>query len=114
MIEPEIVFQLVSVPPSQRELTKYCAERFAASAIDVLRLTLGADEQHAAALGDGVAHRLQRAMQHRHGLREVDDVDVVADAENVLGHLRIPAVGLVTEMNASFEQLTHGKFRKRH
>ena len=32
-IEPEIVFQLVSVPPSQRELTKYCAERLAASAM---------------------------------------------------------------------------------
>jgi len=29
---PEIVFQLVSVPPSQRELTKYWAERLAASA----------------------------------------------------------------------------------
>jgi hypothetical protein len=32
LIEPEMVFQLVSVPPSQRELTKYCAERLAASA----------------------------------------------------------------------------------
>ena len=32
-IEPEIVFQFVSMPPSQRALTKYCAERFAASAI---------------------------------------------------------------------------------
>ena len=32
-IEPLIVFQLVSMPPSQRALTKYCAERLAASAI---------------------------------------------------------------------------------
>ncbi len=32
LIEPDTVFQLVRVPPSQRELTKYCAERFAASA----------------------------------------------------------------------------------
>src|SRR3982074_2963914 len=34
----------------------------------VLPLSLGADEQHPPALGDGVADRLQRAMQHRHGL----------------------------------------------
>jgi hypothetical protein len=27
-----MVFQLVRVPPSQRELTKYCADFFAASA----------------------------------------------------------------------------------
>ena len=39
-IEPEIVFQLVSMPPSQRALTKYCAERRAAAAIssDACRL----------------------------------------------------------------------------
>ena len=32
-IDWEMVFQLVSVPPSQRWLMKYCAERLAASAI---------------------------------------------------------------------------------
>ena len=32
-IEAEMVFQFVSMPPSQRALTKYCAERFAAAAI---------------------------------------------------------------------------------
>ena len=32
-IEAEMVFQFVSMPPSQRALTKYCAERFAAPAI---------------------------------------------------------------------------------
>ena len=32
-IEAEMVFQLVSMPPSQRELMKYWAERVAASAI---------------------------------------------------------------------------------
>ena len=86
----------------------------AASAIDVLRLPLGADEQDAAAFGDGVAHRLQCAMQHRHGLREIDDVDVVAGAEDVTTHLRVPAVGLMAEVHASFQKLTHRKVRKRH
>ena len=32
-IDADIVFQLVSMPPSQRALTKYCAERRAAAAI---------------------------------------------------------------------------------
>ena len=48
-------------------------------------------------------------MQQRHGLGEVDDVDVVAGTENVIRHFRIPAVRLVTKVNASFKQLTHGK-----
>ena len=72
------------------------------------RLALGADEQHAPAAGDRVAHRLQRAVQHRHRLGEVDDVDVVAHAVDVRRHLRVPAMLLVAEVNASFEQLTHG------
>src|SRR6185312_10387441 len=80
----------------------------------VLRLALGANEQDASAFGDGVAHRLQRLMQHRHGLREIDDVDVVARAEDERSHLRIPAMGLMAEMGASFQELTHRKVRKRH
>ena len=77
----------------------------------IRRLTLGADEQHAAALGDRVADGLEGAVQHRDGLGEVDDVDVVAGAEDVLTHLRVPAVRLVAKVGAGFEQRTHGKFR---
>src|SRR6476620_8965074 len=53
-------------------------------------------------------------MQQRHGLGEVDDVDVVAGTENVIRHFRIPAVRLVAKVNASFKQLTHRKIGKRH
>ena len=52
---------------------------------------------------------LQRAMEHRHGLGEIDDVDVIAGTEDVIRHFRIPSMGLVAEVNASFEQLTHGE-----
>jgi hypothetical protein len=45
------------------------------------RLALGADEQDAAAAGDDIADRHQRLMQQRHGLGEIDDVDVVARAK---------------------------------
>ena len=78
------------------------------------RLALGADEQHAAALGDRVGHGLQRLVQQRHRLGEVDDVDVVAGAEDVGRHLRVPAMRLVAEMRAGFEELAHGEIRQRH
>ncbi len=81
---------------------------------DVGRLALGADEQHAAALGDGVGDLLQCLVQQRHGLRQVDDVDVVAGAVDVVRHLRVPAVGLVAEVNASFQKLAHGEVWQSH
>ena len=60
------------------------------------------------------ALRLQRAMQQRDRLRKIDDVDVVAGAEDVVRHLRVPAVGLMAEVHASFEKLAHRIVRKRH
>ena len=78
------------------------------------RLALGADEQHAAASGGDFAHLQQRLVQQRHRLRQVDDVDVGLLAEDVAVHLRVPAVGLVSEMRASFQELTHAEFRQRH
>ena len=53
-------------------------------------------------------------MQHRHGLRQVEDVDAVADAEDVRRHLRVPAPRVVAEMHASFEQLAHRVGRESH
>ena len=75
----------------------------------VLRLLLGADEEHRAAVGDEVTNegvgassiRLQR-------LVEIDDVDAVALAEDESLHLRVPAAGLVPEVDACLEQLLHG------
>jgi hypothetical protein len=77
-------------------------------------LALGADEEHAAAVGDGVRDELQGAMQHRHRLAQVENVDVVANAEDEAFHLRVPAVLLVAEMDARFEQLAHGKIGQCH
>ena len=38
---------------------------------------------------------------------EVDDVDLVALAEDELGHLRVPVPRLVAEMDAGLQHLTH-------
>ena len=66
----------------------------------LLRLTFGADKKHAPAARDGVAHREQRLVQQRHRLSQIHDMNVVADPENIRGHLRIPPLGAVTEMSA--------------
>ena len=77
-------------------------------------LALGADEEHAAAFGDDVGDREQRLMQKRHGLGQIDDVDVVAGAVDERRHLRVPAMGLVTEMHASLKQLAHSDIGQCH
>jgi hypothetical protein len=75
---------------------------------------LGADEQHAPAGGDHVAHGAQRPVEHRHGLLQVDDVDLVAHAEQVRRHARVPAAGMVAEVNAGFQKLAHREIGHRH
>jgi len=72
------------------------------------------DEEHAPAAGHHVAHLDERLMQKRHRLGQVDDVDVVAGAEDVGAHLRVPAMGLMAEMNPGLEQLTHRIIRHWH
>src|SRR5579875_3758306 len=74
----------------------------------VLRLLLGADEEHLPALGRQVANEVVGFPEHLHRLLEVDDVDAVARAEDVRLHLRVPAAGLVPEVHAGLEQVLHG------
>ncbi len=54
-----------------------------------------------------LAHELDGFVVLRHRLLEVDDVDLVALAEDVGGHARVPETGLVTEVDAGFQHLTH-------
>ena len=59
------------------------------------------------AFGGQVGDELGRFLEHLQRLLQVDDVNPVALAEDVFLHLRIPALGLMPEVNASFEQLFH-------
>ena len=54
------------------------------------------------------ATNLRRFLEHLQRLLQVDDVNAVALAEDVFLHLGIPALGLMPEVNASFEQFLHG------
>ncbi len=66
----------------------------------VLSLTLGADEEEGLAGGDEVGDEPAGLFQAVDGLLEVDDVDAVAFREDELAHLRVPAPGLVAEVDA--------------
>src|SRR5690606_22339436 len=61
----------------------------------LLSLTLGADKEDTAALGDGITHDLQSLVQQRNSLGEVENMDAVAVTIDVLAHTRVPASGLV-------------------
>ena len=103
----EIVRQFVSRPPSQRFETYGMPTRVALLGDRVLGLLLGADEEdRAAALGD-VPRELVRLLEQLLRLREVDDVDPAALAEDVAAHLGIPATRLVAEVDTGLQQLSH-------
>ena len=48
------------------------------------------------------------SLKQRQRLLEIDDVDLVALAEDEGRHLRVPEPGLVSEMHAGFQHLAHG------
>src|SRR5205823_8993751 len=73
-----------------------------------LGLLLRADEEHAAAVGDGLLDELVRAVDMRQRLLQVDDVDAVALGEDEALHLRVPAPGLMPEVDARVEHFPHG------
>ena len=66
----------------------------------------GTDNPFAPPAGE-LAHELHRLFEERLRLLEVDDVDLVAMAEDERGHLRVPVAGLVSEMDARFQHLSH-------
>src|ERR1700680_3642 len=74
---------------------------------NVLCLLFCADEQKYLAAARHVFDCVIDFTQLDHRLLQVDDVDAVALLENVAGHLRIPATGLVPEMDSRFEELLH-------
>ena len=73
-------------------------------------LLLGADEQDVLAVGGEVADEVVGLFELLDGLLQVDDVDAVTLAVNVLGHLGVPAAGLVTEVYAGLQKLLHGYY----
>ena len=79
----------------------------------VLRLLLRADEEDAAAAARDVAGEVVGLLEQLGGLLQVDDVDPAALGEDEALHLRVPAAGLVAEVDSGLQELAHGDDRPR-
>src|SRR6266850_2177673 len=73
----------------------------------LLGLLLGADEEHCPAARGQVTDEPVGLAELLECLLKVDDVNAVALAEDVLLHLRVPALGLMAEVHSGLEQLLH-------
>jgi hypothetical protein len=111
LIEVLTVLKLVSMPPSQRWSTKGTPAR-GLRRHDLAGLALGAHHQDGAAVGRQLLHELGRLLEHRQRLFQVDDVDLVAVAEDERGHLGVPEAGLVSEMDTGFQHFAHGDWHE--
>ncbi len=74
---------------------------------DVAGLLLGSHKQNAVATGDHVFQEVQSGLEEHQALGEVDDVDAVALIEDIALHFRVPALGLVSEMETCFKQVAY-------
>ncbi len=77
---------------------------------DFRGLALGADKQYRFAAGHGIADEGISLFQAFHGLLQIDDVNAVPLAENESLHLRVPAIGLVTEVDTCLEKIANAEF----
>ena len=60
-----------------------------------------------ATIGHDLTHETRRFVVQRQRLFEIDDVDSVTFPEDVLSHLGVPETGLMSEMDARFQHLSH-------
>ena len=74
---------------------------------DFTSAALRVNEEDAAALARELTSELNRFVEHHDGLFKIDDMNLVAGAEDVLGHLRVPETSLMAEVATRFEHFTH-------
>ena len=73
----------------------------------VSSLLFRADEEDGLAILSEVAHEAVSLLELFDGLLQVDDVDTVALAVDILRHFRVPSAGLVTEVDTGLKKLFH-------
>ncbi len=72
-----------------------------------LRLALGAHEAHVTSLGDDLGDVLLGGQQSTDRGPDVDDVDSIPFAPDVLLHLGVPGTLLLSEVNARFQEILY-------
>jgi hypothetical protein len=74
---------------------------------DILRLLFRADKQDIFTRLGHTLEELKRFLENLDGLLQVDDIDAVSLAEDILLHFGIPPFGLVAKMNTRFQEFFH-------
>jgi hypothetical protein len=75
----------------------------------LLRLRLGAEEQHRLPCRCDLARRFARGLDALERLLQVDDVNPILLHKNIGLHFWIPPLGLVAKMNPCFQQIFQGE-----
>ncbi len=70
-------------------------------------LALGAHHQNGAAFGCQLLGKFLCFLEHGQRFFQVDDVNLVALAEDEGSHFRIPETGLVAKVDTGFEHFAH-------
>src|SRR6202022_4207075 len=87
--------------PSLGHVHRPAALGFALHNVD--ELPLGADEEDVVAAENHFSRELLRPLELSQSLLQIDDVDAVPFGEDETTHLRVPAAGLVSEVDTGFE-----------
>ena len=78
---------------------------------NLARCTLGSDEHDLIFVFSQALDRVQRIVKCRHGVLEINDVNLIACPKNVLIHLGVPEPGLVSKVRTCLQQVTHTYLR---
>ena len=70
-----------------------------------------ADKHHLVLIFREPLYRRQGVVKRGHGVLEVDNVDFIAGPKDILVHLGVPKTGLVPEVRAGLQQVTHTHLR---
>jgi hypothetical protein len=74
----------------------------------LLSLTLSSQKQNRFSLNAQLKHKLNRILKKLKAFLQINYVNTIPLPEDIFLHLRIPAFGLVAEMNSRLQQLFHG------
>ena len=81
--------------------------RFGCFRDGTLGLFFGSDEENFSTIANEIAEVFRRAIDLLDGEPEVDDVNRIFFLEDVIAHLGIPSLGLVSIMDAGLEEFRH-------
>ena len=70
-------------------------------------LLLGADKKDRLAICNSIGNKIISIPEHADGFLKINNIDTVSCPEDILLHLGVPSLGLVTKMDSCFKEFLH-------